>query len=159
MVSSRDKGKRAEYAIRDMLRDATGLQWERVPGSGGLMSSHGLKGDVYVPDTNIKHCVEVKHYKDDVINYLMLKNPDNQFAKFWAQTVRESGQVGKEPLLFFKKDRGQWSVATRVAIDHLPELKYTGEFREDKHSDPFIDEVYIYLATAWITEVNKDYFL
>lgn len=48
-VDSRDKGKRGEAQVRDLLRERTGLQWERVPGSGAYGANHGLKGDVYLP--------------------------------------------------------------------------------------------------------------
>jgi len=160
MVDSRDKGKRAEYQVRDMLRDQTGLGWERVPGSGGLSSVQGLKGDVHIPQTPSQiYCIEVKHYKEDTINYLLLKNPDNQFAQFWAQTVRESKQVGKEPLLIFKKDRGQWSVATRKQCDTLPELTYVNEFRENKNEEAHIDQVFIYLFAPWLATKSKGDFI
>ena len=159
MVDSRNKGARAEYDVRDSLRDRTSLKWERVPGSGGLNSVHGLKGDVYVPGMNIRYCVEVKHYKDDTINHLLIKNPDNTFAKFWAQTVRESEQVDKEPLLVFKKDRGHWMVATREAEAILPELIYINEFRENKHLDPIIGEVRIYSFNDWLNTKDQGDFL
>ena len=47
MVDSRAKGARGEYLVRDMLREATGLKFERVPASGAL---EYLKGDLYVPN-------------------------------------------------------------------------------------------------------------
>jgi Holliday junction resolvase len=159
MVDSREKGKRAEYQVRDLLRERTGLGWERVPGSGGFSAVHGLKGDIYLPDQECRHCIEVKHYKDDTVNSLLLKNPDNQLAKFWAQTVREADEINKEPLLIFKKDRGQWLVAARHSADILPELIYTNEFREDKHTEATMDQLYIYFFSAWLATKNTEYFL
>ena len=47
MVDSRAKGARGEYLVRDMLREFTGLKFERVPASGAL---EYLKGDLYVPN-------------------------------------------------------------------------------------------------------------
>ena len=46
MVDSRAKGARGEYIVRDMLRDATGLKFERVPASGAL---EYLKGTYMFP--------------------------------------------------------------------------------------------------------------
>jgi hypothetical protein len=46
MVDSRAKGARGEYAVRDLLREYTDLQFERVPSSGAL---EYLKGDLYIP--------------------------------------------------------------------------------------------------------------
>ena len=126
---SRDKGTRAEYQVRDRLREVSGLKWERVPGSGGFNASHGLKGDLYVPGKDYKYCVEVKHYKDDVINSNVLNSTVSQLEKFWQQTVREAGEIGKVPLLVFKKDRGKWIVATLQPVDtqKLLHLEVDGE--------------------------------
>lgn len=159
MVDSRSKGQRAEYQIRDKMRAHTGLQWERVPGSGGFSAVHALKGDIYIPDVDIKHCIEIKHYKDDTVNSLLLKNMDGQLGKFWAQTCREAAQIKKEPLLIFKKDRGQWLVATEKAADVVPELMYTSEFREDKFKEAEFGSFYIYLFETWLNTSKKEDFL
>ena len=146
MVDSRDKGTRAEYQVRDLLRTKTGLQWERVPGSGGFVATHGLKGDIYVPETRNKYCIEVKHYKDDVINSNVLNVSVSQLEKFWQQTVREAGEINKEPLLIFRKDRGKWLLATRGSIMSDTELTlFTEEIEE---------QIYIYLFATWLQ--NKD---
>lgn len=158
MVNSRDKGKRAEYQVRDLLREHNGLNWERVPGSGGFSSVHGLKGDLYVPGVEIKTCIEVKHFKEDSINSNLLKNPDSQLGKFWAQTCREAKQINKTPLLIFKKDRGQWIVATREPADITPELIYHSCFRENKHEENTTDLVTMYDFKAWLNSTSKDYF-
>jgi Holliday junction resolvase len=60
MVDSRMKGQRGEYLVRDMLREATGLSFERVPASGALSY---LKGDLYIPDAKNAYCIEVKNYE------------------------------------------------------------------------------------------------
>lgn len=114
MVDSRDKGKRAEYAIRDMLKDKTGLGWERVPGSGGFGAQHGLKGDIYLPHATgrmSKFAIEVKHYKDEHLNSNILKDSSSQLDKWLDQTYREAEEMNARPLLVFRKDRGAWLVA------------------------------------------------
>ena len=65
MVDSRAKGARGEYAVRDLLRLHTGLQFERVPMSGAL---EYLKGDLYVPNTSNRFCIEVKNYEKSALN-------------------------------------------------------------------------------------------
>ena len=107
MVDSRAKGATAETKVRDELRKLTGLQWERVPGSGALDPKHGLKGDLYVPNTNNRFCVEVKHYKDDHLNTTLFTGKSPQLIEWWEQTIRESAQVGREPVLIFKHDRSK----------------------------------------------------
>jgi Holliday junction resolvase len=107
MVDSRIKGATAETKVRDELRKLTGLKWERVPGSGALHEKHGLKGDLYLVGTVNHYCVEVKHYKDDHINTGLLTHKQPQLIDWWEQTIRESKQVDKKPLLIYKHDRSK----------------------------------------------------
>lgn len=129
MADSRQKGQRAEYAVRDILRKATGLGWERVPGSGGFGSQHGLKGDIYLPNSTgvmSRYCIEVKHYADEHFNSNMLKptKSKSQMEKWLEQTERESEEMNAKPMLVFRKDRGNWFAAiptddpTSTLLDH-----------------------------------------
>lgn len=114
MTDSREKGKRGEYQVRDMLRTKTGLEWERVPGSGAFGQSHGLKGDVYLPPHSgriSKYTFEVKWYKDDQLSSNLFNTGESTFEKWWQQTAREAEQMNARPALVFKKDRGQWLIA------------------------------------------------
>ncbi|QKN84899.1 D14 protein [Vibrio phage AG74] len=113
MADSRDKGKRGEYQIRDLLREKTEMEWERVPGSGGFGASHGLKGDIYLPHATgrmSKFAIEVKWYKDEHLNSNIMKTSNTQLDKWLDQTYREAGQMNAKPMLVFKKDRGDWIV-------------------------------------------------
>ena len=118
MVDSRQKGARAETAVRDLLRKSTGFKWERVPGSGAYDVNHGLKGDIYIPNKSLVYTIEVKHYKDDVLNSNIFNPTTSQLEKFWMQTVREAEQMGNIPLLVFKKDRGKWLIAYEFSHKH-----------------------------------------
>lgn len=120
MVDSREKGARAESVIRDTLRKATGLQWERTPGSGALNEKHGLKGDLYVPNEKNLYCTEVKHYKDDHFTSSLLTGKNPQIIEWWEQAVRQGIQVSKKPLLIFKHDRSK----VFVAYQHMPTADY-----------------------------------
>lgn len=134
MVDSRDKGARAETAARDVLRQYTGYKWERVPGSGALGAQHKLKGDLYIPEANNVFCVEIKHYADDHLTSKILTDKDAQFMEWWEQTIRESAQVGKHPLLIYKFDRSKWFVAFK-ALDFVPydEVSRVMEISYNKH--------------------------
>lgn len=113
MVDPRAKGARAETVIKEALKKHTGLGWERVPGQGALDPKHKLKGDLYIPNANNLYCVEAKHYADDHLTSAVLTSKNPQLLQFWQQTVREAGQVGKEPLLIFKHDRSKLFAAFR----------------------------------------------
>lgn len=141
MVDVRQKGATAETKARDELRRLTGLKWERVPGSGALDAKHGLKGDLYVPNEGNLYCVEIKHYKDCHIDHSLISGKSPQLIKWWEQTIRESGEVGKEPLLIFKHDRSQWY----CGFKDMPAADYNYVFiNKDGH------EFYIAMLTDYI---------
>jgi hypothetical protein len=120
MTDSRAKGARGETVVRDFLREATGLQWERVPMSGALSPTHRLKGDLYVPETSMRYCVEVKNYADDHFTSKLLTSKTPQLIEWWEQTVREASEVDKDPLLIFKFDRSK----IFVAYEAKPTVEY-----------------------------------
>ena len=111
MVDSRQKGARAETAAKKILKEHTGLNWERTPGSGALAEQHGLKGDLYVPKEKNLYTVEVKHYKDCAIDHTLLTGKNPKLIEWWQQAVREANQNGNYPMLLFKHDRSKWFVA------------------------------------------------
>ncbi len=111
MVDPRVKGATGETKVRDTLRSYTKLQWERVPGSGALDPKHGLKGDLYVPGKTNRYCIEVKNYKDDHLTSKVLTSKNPQLIEWWEQTLRESAQISKIPMLIFKFDRSKLFVA------------------------------------------------
>jgi hypothetical protein len=121
MVDSREKGARAETVVRDALRKATGLKWERVPGSGALNEKHQLKGDLYLPGEKNLYAVEVKHYAEDHLTSAILTGKNPQLLEWWEQAVRQGIQVSKKPLLIFKFDRSKMF----VAFEEMP----TGNYR------------------------------
>ena len=107
MVDSREKGARAETLARDALKKATGLGWERVPGSGALNEKHGLKGDLYIPNEKNLFCVEVKSYKECHIDHTLITGKNPQLLEWWEQAIRQADQTNREPLLIFKHDRSK----------------------------------------------------
>ena len=148
MVDSRQKGQRAEYQVRDLFRKYTNLPWERVPGSGGFGKQHKMKGDIYVPEVNTVHCIEVKSYAEDVINSNLLNSSQSQLEKFWVQTIREAGEVDKDPVLIFKKDRGKWVVATEDW-----EMQDYGSFTLSFKNSNYV--LYMMLLEEWLSIPRK----
>jgi len=140
MVDSREKGARAELKIRDELRELTGLRWERVPASGALDAVHGLKGDLYVPNSNNLFCVECKHYADDQVSSLILTGKNPILMSWWEQAVTQAKKVNKDPLLIFKYDRSKSLVATELTPTHRKHIHIVhGQY-----------DFYILVLTDWI---------
>ena len=110
MVDSRAKGARGEYLVRDMLREFTGHQFERVPSSGAL---EYLKGDLYVPHAKNKYCIEVKNYESSPLSDKIFTAPKtNNLIKWWNKLEKQADQGDQKPLLFFKYNRSPVFVVT-----------------------------------------------
>lgn len=148
MVDSRAKGARTETQARDILRKATKLQWERVPGSGALDPKHKLKGDLYIPDSSNKYAVEVKGYAEDHVSSKLLTGKAPQLLEFWKQTVRQGQQVSRKPLLIFKFDRSKFF----VAFDDIPTANYRYIFIDINDH-----QFYIALLEDWLTYEQPEF--
>ena len=141
MVDSRDKGSRAETAIKTALKSLTGLDWQRTPGSGALDPKHLLKGDLYIPGRTNLFCVECKHYADDHFTSKILTDKNPQIYQWWEQCKRQGVQVNRKPLLIFKHDRSKMF----VAYEELPNSNVSFVF---VNREPY--EFYISLLEDWV---------
>ena len=111
MVDSRAKGARGEYLVRDMLREHTKLQFERVPASGALSY---LKGDLYVPHEDNRFCIEVKNYEKSPFSDKIFTNKTNYILQWWPKLIDQAAERKQEPLLFFKYSRSKVFVGTNI---------------------------------------------
>ena len=132
---SKDKGARGETQVRDYLRLATGLGFERTPSSGAL-NIVGLKGDLFVPNHNNLFTIEVKFYEADEFSTKILSGKGT-FIDWWNQTVREAKHNKNEPMLIYKWNRSklyfvlpdyvQTGCENYIAIGRLNARIYAGE--------------------------------
>lgn len=145
MVDSRQKGARGEYLVRDMLRDATKLQFERVPNSGAL---EYLKGDLYVPHKTNYYCIEVKFYKESPFSdKIFTQEKTNNLSRWWRKLITQAEQGNQAPLLFFKYNRSK----VFVCADTRPE--------STKHV--FIDWLgcYLMMADEWLENETVEFIM
>jgi len=111
------KGSRAEYKIRDMLKKYTGLDWQRCPASGALGAQFRMKGDLFVPGEKNLYTIECKHYKEDHLSSKILVNTTSPLFDWWEQTIRESKQNCNKPILIYKYDRSKLFIMTEEIFD------------------------------------------
>jgi hypothetical protein len=123
-----------------MLTEKTGVKWERTPMSGGGV----IKGDLFCPKNHYFYCFECKSFKDTVIQENLLSAKSNNLYGWWDQCVREAEQMGRNPALVFKKDRGKPLIAVAETIEGLNTLQLTSDL-----GDTFVD-VSIYLFEDWL---------
>ena len=112
MVDSRAKGARGEYLVRDVLREYTNYQFERIPASGALSY---LKGDLWVPHKKNRFCIEVKNYADSPLNdKIFTAEKTNKLLQWWRKIKEQARAMEQEPLLFFKYNRSKIFVVTEL---------------------------------------------
>lgn len=142
MVDSRAKGQRGEYLVRDMLRDASGLQFERVPSSGALAY---LKGDLYIPDANNAFCIEVKNYEKSPLSDKVFTNKTNYLLLWWEKIVKQAELKLQQPLLFFKYSRSKVFVVTAIKPENTKYMYLSWL------------ECYICLAEEWLEKETMEW--
>jgi len=140
MVDSRAKGARGEYLVRDLLRESSGLQFERVPASGALSY---LKGDLFVPHENNRFCIEVKNYEESPLTDKIFTNKSNYIVKWWEKIQEQAAGGGQEPLLIFKYNRSKCFVVTEDMPKDTERYMYVSWL-----------DCYIMLLTDWLEEEN-----
>ena len=144
MVDSRAKGARGEYLVRDMLREATDLQFERVPSSGAL---EYLKGDLYVPHAKNRFCIEVKNYENSPLSdKIFTAKKTNNLIKWWIKLLQQAAGGNQEPLLFFKYNRSPVFVVTNLQ----PKVTHEWIYIQFLHC-------YILLADVWLKEEEVEF--
>ena len=144
MVDSRAKGARGEYLVRDMLREFTGYQFERVPSSGAL---DYLKGDLYVPHQKNRFCIEVKNYADSPLtDKIFTQQKTNNLIRWWTKLVEQAEGGNQEPLLFFKYNRSPVFVCTEEKPVKVEKFLYISFLK-----------CYTMLAESWLEEEKVDF--
>ena len=144
MVDSRAKGARGEYLVRDMLREHTGYQFERVPNSGAL---EYLKGDLYVPHEKNRFCIEVKNYESSPLSdKIFTAKKTNNLIKWWVKLLQQAEGGDQEPLLFFKYNRSPVFVVTNLQPTSSHEWMYI----------QFL-HCYVLLADVWLKEEKVEF--
>lgn len=146
---SKEKGTRAETLIKNLLKEYTGLAWERTPLSGGLNIKHGIKSDLYIPNEKNIYSVEVKHYEFCHINHTLISGKNPQLIEWWIQCTKDALDTHKKPLLIFKHDRSK----IYCAFNELPIEEYPFIFiNKEGH------ELYVSLLIDFILH-NKPKFI
>jgi hypothetical protein len=117
-AKSKQKGNRYERRCAKLLHEFTGVNFRKVPASGGfnkfggqVVAEHAFSGDVICDRKDFLFSVEAKSQK--VFSFVaMLKNPSKcAFTDWWKQCVDDAKKVSKFPMLIFKPDTTEDFVA------------------------------------------------
>jgi len=108
MANSKKKGNKGERDLCKWWTLWTGLEFSRVPASGGLRwrSAHATSGDIICTerphDRRFQFTIESKNYKDINFEHLILGNKKVKILEFWDQTLEDAKRSDKIPILFMR---------------------------------------------------------
>ena len=117
-AKSKQKGNRYERRCAKLLSEFTGVNFRKVPASGGfnkfggqVVAEHAFSGDVICDKKEFMFSVEAKSQK--AFSFVaMLKSPETaKFTEWWKQCVEDAKRVAKLPMLIFKPDSQEDFVA------------------------------------------------
>lgn len=108
-INSRKKGQRGEKKAKEVLQKWTGMEFARVPASGGLRwkKADNITGDVVCTDPlhRFDFCIESKNYKDINFSHLIIPNVNSRIIdEFWVQCTSDAERGMKIPLLLMRYD-------------------------------------------------------
>jgi len=128
-INSSRKGAKAERALSKILTEWVGVEFQRVPRSGGLRWSSGLMitGDTIPSDprwlVRFPFSIESK-VRDSVVFQHLIMDQNSEIADFYFQAESDADRVDKIPLVFFRYDRMEKGLYFNILpIDVFKELK------------------------------------
>lgn len=106
MANGKKKGNRGERQVVDFFKEWSGLEFSRVPQSGGLRwhRKDDTTGDV-ICTTKKKKCglsIESKNYREINFQHLLLPGVQCDILKFWAQAKEDGIRGEKTPILLMR---------------------------------------------------------
>lgn len=136
-INSKNKGNKNEREVAKWWESWTGMEFQRVPQSGGLRWANAdkISGDIICTDPKhgkfFQFSIECKSYQDLDFKPPLLGNKGDKLQAFWKQAMDDAERSGKEPILFMRKNgmpKGQFFVAVNMRIDIMDKMKNRHNF-------------------------------
>lgn len=111
MANGKKKGSKNERVLSKWWEEWSGLEFSRVPSSGGLrwQRKDDITGDIICTDPRhsrrFPFSIEGKSYKDINFEHLILGNKSVKILDFWEQAKEDGVRSNRIPLLFMRYDR------------------------------------------------------
>lgn len=108
MANGKKKGSKNERDLSKWFQDWSGLEFSRVPASGGLrwQKKDDISGDIICTDPRksrrFPFSIEAKFYKDINFEHLILGNKKQKIIDFWEQAKEDGVRSKRIPLLFMR---------------------------------------------------------
>lgn len=124
---SKRKGRKYESRVAHLLTEFTGVNFRRVPASGGfnktggvVVAQHVFSGDVICDDHRFLFSVEAKNRKDMSLTALLKSPTTAMFTKCWDQCLEDAKTNNCKPMMFFKPNMSDdWVCLREQEIDSV----------------------------------------
>lgn len=139
---SSDKGKRFERYIRSQLSKAAGVEFFRVPRSGGLVTSlpilkeelgiyaNSFKGDLFA--SGLAFLLELKNRSSEVkLSHLI--DGYGSIYKWWEQAVEEAGDLLMPMVIFNTASHNKYCIVDKDGFSVLKPKLYSEVINEKYH--------------------------
>lgn len=139
-INGKKKGNRAERALANWWQEWSGLEFSRVPQSGGLRwkKTDDISGDIIPTDKKgtrrFPFSIESKSYNDLRFEHIVLGLSKVKIQEFWKQAKDDAIRGEKYPILFLRYNNmksNTWFVMLRYE-----EFKYMDK---DLFEFPYFD--------------------
>jgi len=157
---SKQKGNRYERRCAKLLAEFTGVNFRKVPASGGfnkfggqVVAEHAFCGDIICDKKEFIFSVEAKNQKAFSFPAI-LKSPDTAaFTDWWEQCVTDALGVEKLPMLMFKPNTQDDFVAlTQVGIEKLKIPNATPHFTLAVYSNLPTPKIFVWKMLVKVTD-------
>ncbi len=108
MANGKKKGSKNERAVAAFWQEITGLEFSRVPASGGLrwQKKDDITGDIICTDPRksrrFPFSIECKSYAAINFEHLILGNKKQRIIEFWDQAKEDGLRAKRIPILFMR---------------------------------------------------------
>ena len=107
-INGKKKGSKNERNLCKWWQSWSGIEFTRVPASGGLRWSKtdNITGDLICADERhsrrFPFSIEAKSYKDFRFEHIILGNKNIKILEFWEQAKADAIRGNKVPILFMR---------------------------------------------------------
>jgi hypothetical protein len=167
-INSSKKGAKAERALSKELTAWVGVEFQRVPRSGGLRWGSGLMvtGDTIPADPVwlVRFPFSIESKVRASINFQeLILDQNSEIASFWDQASTDAGRVDKIPIVFFRYDflkKGLYFIVVSFEVFKAikPVIKKTQKIKSMKYfnfSNKFVIFTSNYLLDSPYLEIEK----
>lgn len=152
--SAKSKGHTGERRIASLLTEFTGVNFRKIPGSGGynktggvVVAEHKFCGDIICDDPGFAFCVESKNRPDDFNFATLTTVPESaDFTEWWYQVNAEAAYVKLLPILYFKLGKSTNNIVKNDYLAISPTIaEYLGLNKEVPHA-----HLHVYSDPVWV---------